>query len=206
MLKFVNERRYKLKEKKSIILSKNKINNLLNDMMSDLNKSTVDSLKAIINFSSSIWGISHFIETFKGETINFANYYLFHRTVNFAKRYLSTKEDTYILQTIEKDDETILQIKYQEIIILKIRFTNSNIRFDLLKTEDLYEELLLFFAKEMSTNPSKKTQQRLQKVIKLGDKVESFNEFSENYIKNIGIDINHTSSWYEIKIRDVKDF
>lgn len=206
MLKFVNEGRYELKVKKSIILSKSKINNLLNNMALTLNNNTIDTLKNTINLSISIFDVSHFIETFKGETIKFANYYLFHRTINFAKRYLSTKKDTYILQTIEKDDETILQIKYQEIIILKIRFTNSNIRFDLVKAEDSYEDLLIVLAKEMSTNPSKKTQQRLQKIIKLGDRLEEINKFFTDYVENIGLDVTHTSSWYSTQVHDIKDF
>lgn len=205
MLDMVTEARYNQQTKQPIILSKSKINNLLNNMSVNLNNSTSDTLKKIASLSTSIFNVSHFIETFKGETIKFANYYLFNRTVNFAKRYLSTKEDKYILQTIEKDNETILQIKYQEIVILKIGFTNSNIKIDLVKTKYSYEELFLIFAKEMSNNPSKKTQQKLQKVIKLGEKVQDINDFFENYVKNIGIEINNSASWYQISVHDIVD-
>lgn len=205
MLKVTNKGRYRLKAK-SIILSKNKINDLISNMSVELNSNTVDNLKKIVNLSTSIFSVSHFIETFRGETINFANYYLFHQTINFAKRYLSIKDESYILQTIEKEEKMILQIEFGGIIILKIEFTNSNIKFDLVKTEDSYEELLLFFAKELSENPSKKTQQRLQKIIKLGDRVKEINEFFTNYERNIGLDVTNTSSWYVIKLHDIKDF
>lgn len=204
MLEFVNEGRYKLKEK-SIILSKSRINDLLNNMSVELNGNTVDSLRQIISLSTSIFNVSHFIETFKGETVKFANYYLFHRTVNFAKRYLSTKGDAYILQTIEKEGKTILKIKLEGITILNIEFTNSNIKFDLVKTESTFEELFIFYAKEMATNPSKKTQQRLQKIIKLGDRVEEINEFFTNYVKNIGWEVTNTSSWYSTQVHDIKE-
>lgn len=205
MLEVVNEGRYKLKAK-SIILSKNGINDLLNNMSVELNSNTVDSLKKIISLSTSIFSVSHFIEIFGGETIDFANYYLFHRTVNFAKRHLSRKDDAYILQTIEKEEKTILQIKFEEIAILKIEFTKSNIKFDLMRIQDSYEELFLFFAKELAKKPSRKTQQRLQKIIKLGDRVDEINKFFTNYVENIGLDVTHKSSWYSTQVHDIKDF
>ncbi len=205
MLEIANEGRYKLKAK-SIILSKSRINDLLNNMSVELNSHTIDSLKKTVSLSTSIFSVSHFIETFKGETINFANYYLFHRTINFAKRYLSMKDDAYILHTIEKEEKMILQIEFEGIIILKIDFTNSNIKFELMKIQESYEELLFFFAKELSENPSKKTQQRLQKIIKLGNRVEEINKFFVDYVKNIGLDVTHTTSWYSTKIKSLKDF
>lgn len=214
MLEIKDKSRKLLKSERSAVLSPKKINGLVNRMSIVLNANAKTFLKEIVNLRESAFLYSYFFETFKGETIKIANYNVFEKTIKFAKDFFKDKNKKYVLEITENiQEETILEIYYTKVLVLKIKFSFFlPIEFDLLKNNFSYEELFKYYQnsilyKDCEPNEIREIQSKLENIIKLGHEgVEELEEFFEKYIEYLSIDCKHNSSWYKIKMHTLKNF
>ena len=134
------------------------------------------------------------------------------KRLNLPESFSTKKaKKTYVL---EKEDisegETELRIFYENITILKIKFSScSPIEFEFLKNETSYEDLFKYYQDKMQLETEKEkiieVQEKLQDIINFDQKaIEEVKIFYKKYLEYFSINLDQVYSWYSIKCHDLK--